>query len=78
MAPRPRVYVDLKSPAVTGRLIIELFADKVPKTCEKCVDLNIFTIESAANKFLNLIAFAVCVQAKRGPIYLTRTAFFIV
>ncbi|KAK7203366.1 cyclophilin-like domain-containing protein [Myxozyma melibiosi] len=34
MAPRPRVFVDIQSPAVTGRLIIELFNDKAPKTCE--------------------------------------------
>ncbi|KAK9377854.1 cyclophilin-like domain-containing protein [Lipomyces chichibuensis] len=32
--PSPRVYMDLVSPAVTGRIIIELFAKDAPKTCE--------------------------------------------
>ncbi|KAJ8103999.1 cyclophilin-like domain-containing protein [Lipomyces tetrasporus] len=32
--PLPRVYLDVVSPAVTGRIIIELFAKDVPKTCE--------------------------------------------
>lgn len=35
---RPRVFMDIsvgETPA--GRITIELFADHVPKTCEKCV-----------------------------------------
>ncbi|KAK9362790.1 cyclophilin-like domain-containing protein [Lipomyces starkeyi] len=32
--PSPRVYMDLVSSAVTGRIIIELFAKDAPKTCE--------------------------------------------
>ncbi|KAK9319118.1 cyclophilin-like domain-containing protein [Lipomyces orientalis] len=32
--PLPRVYLDVVSPAATGRIIIELFAKDVPKTCE--------------------------------------------
>ncbi|KAK9370094.1 cyclophilin-like domain-containing protein [Lipomyces kononenkoae] len=32
--PLPRVYMDISSPEITGRIIIELFAKNVPKTCE--------------------------------------------
>ncbi|KAK9234964.1 cyclophilin-like domain-containing protein [Lipomyces kononenkoae] len=32
--PSPRVYMDISSPDITGRIIIELFAKNVPKTCE--------------------------------------------
>ncbi|KAK9349450.1 cyclophilin-like domain-containing protein [Lipomyces starkeyi] len=34
LMPSPRVYMDLVSSAVTGRIIIELFAKDAPKTCE--------------------------------------------
>jgi hypothetical protein len=36
MADRPRVFLDLhEGEEPLGRLVIELFVDKVPKTCEK-------------------------------------------
>ena len=34
---RPRAFLDVSIAAEpAGRLVIELFADKAPKTCEKC------------------------------------------
>ncbi len=33
---RPRVFLDVQSgPEHFGRIVVELFADKAPKTCEK-------------------------------------------
>ncbi|KAK9466712.1 cyclophilin-like domain-protein [Lipomyces arxii] len=34
MAPLPRVFLDIKSLDISGRLTIELFVNDVPKTCE--------------------------------------------
>jgi cyclophilin family peptidyl-prolyl cis-trans isomerase len=31
----PRIFIDLDSRVVSGRIIIELFVDKAPKACEK-------------------------------------------
>ena len=40
---RPRVFLDINvgtEPA--GRLVIELFVDRAPKACEKCVPSVVF------------------------------------
>ncbi|KAK9457311.1 cyclophilin-like domain-containing protein [Dipodascopsis uninucleata] len=34
MAPLPRVFLDIESEEVDGRIVFELFVDKVPNTCE--------------------------------------------
>lgn len=31
----PRVFFDIESSAVSGRVFVELFSDKTPKACEK-------------------------------------------
>ncbi len=49
---RPRVFLDVQSgPEHFGRIVVELFADKAPKTCEKYS--NPLTLTSAQNYLIS-------------------------
>ena len=53
---KPRVFLDISvGTEPFGRLVIELFTDKTPKTCEKLVAISVARPEAYWTQFPRLV-----------------------